>query len=274
MLLHGDDDITYLGDDVIQVSPLSDISRELLEETILTQINDPYTAVVDCLAEFEESYEEEMEDENNSDMVKQNNDIADNFYTRVVIMLNEKYNLDIDMEVFAESKLETKRNIAEALYEFFILKYVDNISNFIINMIMNNIDSIIDYLKSSDAVNNSAMISYKKKTKKKEYAVLLANINIVIGCVKTLEIEPEDFTDYFNIDRFSVSVIKYLIEHDILNGNFISSFLGPILDRVQDDIYDRVVTNVHIALYNKFSIDEDFDVTSLLVNNEEKKEDE
>jgi hypothetical protein len=102
--------------------------------------------------------------------------------------------------------------------------------------------------------------------------MVLSNINTAIGCVKTLELEPSDFINLFNIDKFEVAVIAYAIENNIINGNFIGNFLAPIVDRIQDEIYDEVVRDVQSYLYHKFKKNEKFDLNTIV--KEEEKDDE
>jgi hypothetical protein len=259
-----DDEQFSINDDIIRISPLTDISNELLEETIKTQIENPYNAVTNCLEEFRESYSDELDEyEGDEEMIPMIHSSAKEFYVAVIDLIDKKFDLGVDFELIGELDIDSISNIAEAIYEFFIIKYSHNISKCIVKLILNNFDSIISYL-SANKNTNASIISYKKKLQSKESAMVLSNINTAIGCVKTLELEPSDFINLFNIDKFEVAVIAYAIENNIINGNFIGNFLAPIVDRIQDEIYDEVVRDVQSYLYHKFKKNEKFDLNTIV----------
>ena len=62
-----DEDIETVGDNIIPISPLDSLSEELLNETIDTQLKNPYLASTNCVAEFNELYEYAKEDAINED---------------------------------------------------------------------------------------------------------------------------------------------------------------------------------------------------------------
>ena len=47
-----DEDIETVGDNIIPISPLDSLSEELLNETIDTQLKNPYLASTNCVAEY------------------------------------------------------------------------------------------------------------------------------------------------------------------------------------------------------------------------------
>ena len=264
-----DDEQFSINDDIIRISPLTDISNELLEETIKTQIENPYNAVTDCLEEFRESYYDELDEhEGDEEMIETIHSSAREFYVAVIELIDKKFNLGVDFELVGELDTDSISNIAEAIYEFFIIKYSHNISKCIVKLILNNFDQIINYLSANKST-NASIISYKKKLQSKESAMILSNINTAIGCVKTLELDPMDFINLFNIDKFEVAVTAYAIENNIINGNFTGKFLAPIVDRIQDEIYDEVVRDVQSYLYHKFKKNEKFDLNTIVKEEEE-----
>ena len=91
-----DEDIETVGDNIIPISPLDSLSEELLNETIDTQLKNPYLASTNCVAEFNELYEYAKEDAINEDDERFVRDTADDFYCRLVEKIDKKFNLGIE----------------------------------------------------------------------------------------------------------------------------------------------------------------------------------
>ena len=147
-----DEDIETVGDNIIPISPLDSLSEELLNETIDTQLKNPYLASTNCVAEFNELYEYAKEDAINEDDERFVRNTADDFYCRLVEKIDKKFNLGIEETLFGELSLENKANIAEALYSFFVIEYATNVKSYFIKVIEANFDDICDPLRQSKIV--------------------------------------------------------------------------------------------------------------------------
>lgn len=246
-----DEDIETVGDNIIPISPLDSLSEELLNETIDTQLKNPYLASTNCVAEFNELYEYAKEDAINEDDEVFVRNTADDFYCRLVEKIDKKFNLGIEETLFGELSLENKANIAEALYSFFVIEYATNVKSYFIKVIEANFDDICDYI-NNEFVPNATYTSFLEKLENQKIAMLLSNIDKLISIVDSYEYSTEVFIEFFDIEKFDTAVISYLIFNGILNGDFVSKFIEPITKRVQDDIYDEVRCTIHTYFYQKF----------------------
>ena len=250
--LAADETIERFDDDVVRVSTLEDLDNELIDECISEQINNPFFSRSNFLEEFKENYDDEIDDANDdSEEISRLRNIARNFYFKIIYMIEKKFELDIDHDVVESMTDSAVRNLAEGLYEFFIVNYVDNISEYLSNRVIWYKDDIVEALKDEN-MNNPIMNSIFTRITDRGYALVLGNINRSISIVKELDTTPEDFIEVFSEEEFGTAIVRYAIKNGIICGNFIEAFMHPTLGHSQDDIYDMVVLNVQQAVYRDY----------------------
>jgi hypothetical protein len=246
MILTHDNDFEVLGDSVIEVSPLKDLSQELLDEFISIQIKEPF----EMRTNFVENFTDEVDllainNGDDEDYVKQIRDEANEFYLTIIHKIEDQFRLDIDPDVIDALDRHGIQNVCEALYEFFTVNYTKNVAKYLARVTLGNVDVILDELANNEKVKDVSTMALKQKVDDEVFATLLANINLVVSIAKDINIEPIDMMQYFNQDNFDVSVIRYCIEEHVINGNFRKPFLDLIFDNDQDYVYDGIVADVY-----------------------------
>jgi hypothetical protein len=246
MILTHDNDFEVLGDSVIEVSPLKDLSQELLDEFISIQIKEPF----EMRTNFVENFTDEVDllainNGDDEDYVKQIRDEANEFYLTIIHKIEDQFRLDIDPDVIDALDRHGIQNVCEALYEFFTVNYTKNVAKYLARVTLGNVDVILDELVNNEKAKDVSTMALKQKVDDEVFATLLANINLVVSIAKDINIEPIDMMQYFNQDNFDVSVIRYCIEEHVINGNFRKPFLDLIFDNDQDYVYDGIVADVY-----------------------------
>lgn len=246
MILTHDNDFEVLGDSVIEVSPLKDLSQELLDEFISIQIKEPF----EMRTNFVENFTDEVDllainNGDDEDYVKQIRDEANEFYLTIIHKIEDQFRLDIDPDVIDTLDRHGIQNVCEALYEFFTVNYTKNVAKYLARVTLGNVDVILDELANNEKAKDVSTMALKQKVDDEVFATLLANINLVVSIAKDINIEPIDMMQYFNQDNFDVSVIRYCIEEHVINGNFRKPFLDLIFDNDQDYVYDGIVADVY-----------------------------
>lgn len=246
MILTHDNDFEVLGDSVIEVSPLKDLSQELLDEFISIQIKEPF----EMRTNFVENFTDEVDllainNGDDEDYVKQIRDEANEFYLTIIHKIEDQFRLDIDPDVIDALDRHGIQNVCEALYEFFTVNYTKNVAKYLARVTLGNVDVILDELANNEKTKDVSTMALKQKVDDEVFATLLANINLVVSIAKDINIEPIDMMQYFNQDNFDVSVIRYCIEEYVINGNFRKPFLDLIFDNDQDYVYDGIVADVY-----------------------------
>ena len=247
-----DDELQQFGDDVMQIPAISEISYELLEECVKEQILNSFFSSINYLEEFRTTYEEELEDSgNDDDAVMEVKNQAHNFYIEVLNLIDKKFGLELDsVNVYESMSGDTLRTFTEGLYEFFITNYEDNIITYITEVILDYRAAIVDEISAEKTGDDVTSISYRSKVSNSVFSVILANISTAIKYVRNIEIEPEDFINYFNNDCFSVAVVKYGIDSNLINGDFVKKFTDPMFGSTQDDTYDEISLQVQQNVYD------------------------
>lgn len=246
MILTHDNDFEVLGDSVIEISPLKDLSQELLDEFISIQIKEPF----EMRTNFVENFTDEVDllainNGDDEDYVKQIRDEANEFYLTIIHKIEDQFRLDIDPDVIDALDRHGIQNVCEALYEFFTVNYTKNVAKYLARVTLGNVDVILDELANNEKAKDVSTMALKQKVDDEVFATLLANINLVVSIAKDINIEPIDMMQYFNQDNFDVSVIRYCIEEHVINGNFRKPFLDLIFDNDQDYVYDGIVADVY-----------------------------
>ena len=256
-----DDVVEPFGDDddVIRLSPLEELSQELLSESIKYQIQNPFSSKTNLLQEFIDEYDETAEWlDGNDEATYTNNNIAMNFYVSVIKMIDEKFKLNIDYTTIESLNVDGLRNLTEGLYTFFIIKYEKNVAKYLTGLILDFKDTIIDNLDKDGLDTDSvSYVSYKRKLTNPKDVYIFTEINNVIQQIRTIELSVDDFMEYFNEEKFEVAVVKYAVDNFIITGEFVKEFLEPVFGYdVQNDDFDRIISDVLQNLFKKLKLDE------------------
>ena len=246
MILTNDNEFEVLGDNVIEVSPLKDLSQELLDEFISTQIREPF----EMRTNFVENFNDEADllainNGEDEEYVKQLRNEANDFYLAIIRKIEDQFRLDIDPDVIDALDHQGKQNVCEALYEFFTVNYTKNVAKYLARVTLGNLDVILDELAHNEKAKDVSTLAMKQKVDDEVFATLLANINVVLSIAKDINIEPIDMMQYFNQDNFDISVIRYCIEEHVINGNFRRPFLDLVFNNDQDYVSDGIVADIY-----------------------------
>lgn len=254
MILTNDNDFETRGDTFIEVSPLEQLSRELLDEFITIQIQQPFEMKTNFVENFTEEVELLMlnnaEDEDYLEQIKTE---AISFYTSVINQINDRFHLDIDEDVMAGLDFNGARNLCDGLYGFFTVDYTKNVAKYLSRIILLNSESIIEELSNNEKVKDVSTLALRQKIDSDVFASLLANINVVLSIAKDIGLDPLDFINLFNQDNYDVHIIKYCLDNHAINGNFVKPFLRLVFDNDQDYVYDGIVADVYTRLLQKYA---------------------
>ena len=255
MRIIADDNLDYYDHDLIQVTPLEDLSDDLIDECLEEQIKIPGSSKSNYLEEFRESHEDQIDEASDADdneAVGKLNGVAASFYRRTIDMIDKRFGLDIDEDMIDDMDLTTLRNISEGLYEFFVVNYINNASHYLATKIIKNRHAIYSILKEENR-DDIVTKTLKIRVKDPEFAYILANINRAIELMRSDEnASPELFVWLFNEEEFGVAIVKYCVMNGIINGDFVEKFLDITFGRIQDDLYDIIALQIQQTIYQAY----------------------
>ena len=176
-------------------------------------------------------------------------DVRKQTYIEIITRIVDYYNLNITIDLINENE-ENIHTIAKMMYDAFIARFTDNMINFFTSYIIDNADTIYNYLKSMDNINrprdNGA---YAKNNFLDEKFVLIhANANMIIYNIAGYDIGLNTLLNYF----FGQQVSEYLNsiledKGDIYKyhyGSYIKSNYGPeVITRIKLELQSRTFQN-------------------------------
>lgn len=228
---------------------LAELPIELLKESIKEQIEDPLQTNVDFINVVIEKCELlKKEFENDPDNILLINRRVEPFFEFIIQQINERFDLGLDMDSITTGEYV---ELAEILYNFFILRYKKNISKFIYKYILKNKKFLSENFENLNKKKDVSQITLKKTLKNKDEINILSNLHNIIRYILSLEFDPQDFLKYCCREELYEGIkIKGLILEGKMLGNFVSLYLLPIQDKY-DNIVDEIQTEVKYKILKK-----------------------
>jgi hypothetical protein len=150
---------------------------------------------------------------------------------------NLSYNINQDQDIYT---------CAYYIYEFFIRDFTNNLCNFYINYIINNISYLYEYLnlhlKKKDK--DSATLYGKKIYTDPKLAIIHANITEVLDNISVFDINLEDL--FFNTISSDKKISDFLLSILSDNGNVFKVYFASYLS--DTNTRADVITNIKLRL--------------------------
>lgn len=241
------------NDELIELPQLKDLHYELINENIKDQIEDPTESHVNFIDQYFLSVESELnENEENIELVQNLKADIVKFCTEVILLIDEKYDLNIDREAIEDLNIEKLKSLTYSLYEFFVIKYLKNLKKFYIKYIMTHLDELSDLFSDNPEPNDVVFYSFKEKLKDPRAVIILVNLDKVIEYINTLDINGMDLIGYYNPERYDVYIISEAMQDLILSETFVPSFIEPMNDKYDESVFIKVKLSVESSLLKKF----------------------
>lgn len=264
-LLEEDNEYWLRNDDDVR-NIASELSDDIILQTIYEQIdNNLRINENDILANFENRYQYIlMFYGNDKKIIETCKKIRNNIYTKILEKICNK--LDISTNLLTDEFLNHSDEFyfyVKCFYEFFILKYKENICNLFVNYLYNNRDTLVENYKNSIENKNDLLIKSLKKVfdnSNDAYLIYLAE-TIVVDYINN-ELTSEDLineitnTDPYELTNASIKELLIDNKFETYCGNsFVNNFFNPLKD--EEYRYDLLI-EIKFALVNlikKFNMD-------------------
>lgn len=241
------DEYEYDRSEYTVIPSLEGIHRELIEESLNEQIDDPFRTSTDFMDSYSNILDTILQTATGEDNLSEILYDARLFYQSIIEKIDKRFGLGIDKDKLFQYNVSDIRIFAEAIYKFFILDYSKNIKKFYTRYILSHQSEIQGNLDTSSK-KDVTTISYKKKVSNKFISYALSDLENIISYIKDLDISNYDFIEYFNHDKLEVSSIEKAIECGIIEGDFVDNFIGKIELGYG---YDEIMSNIRNSLFNK-----------------------
>lgn len=231
---------------------IDDIPVDIMMDNIRDQINIPQqqtdylTPVVDMLQMALNAAEKE-EDLDRCNQIK---DYMYQISIDIITIVCDKYDITIEYE---EIDGDTVTELAMALYEFFILDFIDNVARFFFRYIKNNKSSLSSELLVDNDKKDSSTVTNKKKIKDNELLAINNNLPTVINSIIEMDTDETDFIELAGESgSYTVELLSQLVGKGLMFGNFADA----MLDRLSDtnlQLKDYIIIDLDSRLTKKLS---------------------
>jgi len=225
---------------------VAELPFDLLRESIYEQINNPLSTNVDYIDSITEKADEFRDIYGDNEEIIEGIDNAMNdFFINILSKLSDRFNLDLDLTSIANRSDIV--DIGQALYEYFILRYTKNITKYISKYINTHKKEFTNYYADKNKKDVSTLV-YKKQFKNPDDLTIISNLSSIINYIISLEMENEEFIELSaGKNNYNASVVKDLINEDILNGDFVRTYIDLCTDE-----YDYVIDDIFIKIRQKY----------------------
>ena len=139
-----------------------------------------------------------------------------------------------------------EQEVAETLYNFFVLKKATHTENFIISYIEENKGSIIDALgleKGTDVIS----IASSHKTNDQDNIKIVSNVDAVIRYITTMGISTEEFLEVLSASgEYHVCNLQDYVMEDAINGNFVNEYMTSVIDEYDSEFSTNIRNNIRV----------------------------
>ena len=232
---------------------LGDLPLDIIKENVKSQIDDPLIFVSNQCDEVYETLDEAMEEFGHIDEYREELiSMKEDFSIFILKEMDMKFNLGVDFDNLSDSEIH---DVARNCYEFFVININENISNFLLNYINANKNSLCEMFDDEYKRKDVTTINMKKITKNKDDVLILSNLNSVINHILDLEHYPEDFMELaIEPGEYTGSLIKDYVDSFKLAGNFVYNVLNEV-KYAHNDIIDELVSNITMYLIENIPTD-------------------
>lgn len=164
-------------------------------------------------------------------------------YKEIIKMICDHYNLQFVGD-FDSMNPEMIHGIAHTMYDIFVSRFTDYMINFFVSYIVNNADSIVNYLKMDETTNkpkDSGLYQAKNFVDEK-FIMIHANVNKVIYNMAAYDIPLQVLLSYFLNQQLAVNLGSLIIDTGDIYKNHYASY-------ILDNRYSaNLLTNIKLKL--------------------------
>ena len=232
---------------------LGDLPLDIIKENVKSQIEDPLVFISNQCDEVYETIDEAMEEFGHIDEYREElNEMKEDFSIFILREMDNKFNLGVDFENIGDFEIH---DIAKNCYDFFVVNLNENISNFLLNYILNNKSSLCEMFDDEYRRKDVTTINMKKITKNKDDVLILSNLNSVINNILDLEHFPEDFMELsVEPGEYIGTCVADYVNSFKIAGNFVFNVLNEV-KYSHNDVIDELVSNITLYLIENITIE-------------------
>ena len=235
--------------ELVILPEIRDLHNQLIKENLKMQINNPFDTKVDHVENFIDQVNEYLEDEDCTESIREQiNVVRREFFLDVIRLIDQKFNLDCDLDTISNYSVDEIEEVCIAMYQFFIIRRKKNIKKIIVNYITEHLDEIGEVFQEYKKKKDVSSTVTKNKIENTDIAMVLANLPDVLDYFKTIDLNMSELIPLLDMELFSNSKVSDLMSSGILNDWFQSTYFEPIFSASDTD-YDMLRSSIEHSLY-------------------------
>ena len=224
---------------------LSDLPIELTILNIKEQIHTPQSTInyLENLKDEVDQIDKDYSGEENFDSGERTlSELKTSIANDVIEIISSEYDFTVDTESYVGDSLF---EIAEAIYNIFVVDYLENVQRYLYQYIKVNKKSLAKDYANADTLGAS------KKIKDKDLQCISNNLPDVIQFIIKGEIDEDEFIRLATEDdSYDRSIILELMGRGAMYGNFADALLGKLNDEFSY-MRDVVILNIQSKINKK-----------------------
>lgn len=165
----------------------------------------------------------------------------------IINMICEKYGVEVNYDI---DELE---NIANSLYQFFVIDMKDIVVSFISTYILENYKSIVDSIGIENL--KSDFIPESTGENEKCKLIIAANLGKIIEYVSELSLGFDEFVRYAEKYSNSKSIVEFQSEVSVLANMDCDNAFNCIMRSIRNNEFDHSISlSVHEIIVSNFDI--------------------
>lgn len=220
---------------------LDSLSLELMRDNIYQQIYDELKSSRNFLEIVLNKFRFIAENGDFDDDTKQtiHSEITD-FCAKIIDYIVSKFELAYNENPGHE------QDIAELLYQFFVLKRVDNTRKFIIRYIEENKADIVDGLQLEKGADVMSIAAAQKISDPYDIKIV-SNVDAVIKYIISMDVSTEDFLTILCADGefYAQEMLDYYYD-DTIDGHFVTEYISEIVNDYDGEYATGIRNDIQI----------------------------
>lgn len=228
-------------------SLLDSLSLGVMRDNIIHQIKGSIDSQQNFLSIVIEKFENIIQNVDDDSVARELKVEISDFCKNLITEISNQYNLIFDD--YYETSMEYVEMLS-VLYNFFILRKKEYVTNFLIEYIRNNKQHLMDSFGSDEEdkpLADITTVSNKKKNIQKDNVWILSNVNAIINFITTVDIEFTEFLNTINDGDFYISKLIDYVDDCKIGGDIVSQYIGNMTNDYSSPHSTEIRNSVRLA---------------------------
>lgn len=227
---------------------LDSLSLGVMRDNIIHQIHGSIDSQQNFLSIVIEKFNDIIQNVDDSEIARELNQEIALFCQKLINEIVQEYGLMFDN--YYDGSMECVEMLS-VLYNFFVLKRKECVTNFLITYIQENRQYLMDSIESiSDEKSNTmdiTTISNKKKNIQKDNVWVLSNISSIINFINAVNVDFSELLSLINDGDYYISKLVDYVDEGRIGGDITAKYVGELTSDYSSSDSTEIRNSVRLA---------------------------